>query len=147
MATTTPATTTARTDTWLIVVTIDGVSAGTWDTFKGGDNDSTTQSYRPGSTGQQRVIGGQSTVSPITVEKSMERETDWALMGSLMRASIGKSVVQISRQLLDIDRNPYGGHPLIYNGILKQVLPGDVDSNKADVSMWSLIVVPAGTIG
>ena len=139
-------TTTARTDTWLNTVTIDGNPIGTWDTFKGGDNDSTVQNYRPGGMAQQKVIGGQSTVSTITLDKSMERETDWSIISNLLRASIGRIAVVVSRQLLDDSGNPYGA-PLVYTGILKQVLPGDTDSNKADAQIWSIVVVPAGTIG
>jgi hypothetical protein len=139
-------TTTARSDTWLNTVTIDGNPIGTWDTLKGGDNDSTTQNYRPGGMQALKVIAGQSTVSPLTLDKSLERETDWAIIGTLMRASVGKSQVMVSRQLLDDDGNPYGT-PLIYNGILKQVLPGDTDSMKADALLWSIVIVPNGIIG
>jgi hypothetical protein len=139
-------TTTARTDTWLNHVVIDGNDAGVWDTFKGGDNDSTTQNYRPGGMKPLKVIAGQSTVSPITLDKSLERETDWQIIGRLMRADVGRSQVGITRQLLDDAGNPYGT-PLVYTGILKQVLPGDVDAQKGDAQIWSIVVVPAGTIG
>jgi len=139
-------TTTARTDTWLNTVTVDGVSIGTWDTLKGGDNDSTVMNYRPGGMAATKVIGGQTTVSTLTLEKSLEIETDWAIISNLLRASVGVSAVIISRQLLDPDKNPYGA-PLIYTGILKQVTPGDTDSAKGDVQMWGIVVVPAGTIG
>jgi hypothetical protein len=111
-------TTTARTDTWLNTVTIDGSSIGTWDTLKGGDNDSTVTNYRPGGMVALKVV----------------------------RAKVGKSSAVVSRQLLDVDGNPYGS-PLIYSGILKQVMPGDTDSMKGDPQIWSIVIVPGGQIG
>jgi hypothetical protein len=93
-----------------------------------------------------KVVGGQTTVSPVTLDKSLEMETDWAIMSNLLRASVGVSQVVVSRQLLDQNKNPYGA-PLIYTGILKQVLPGDTDSMKADPQIWSIVMVPAGNIG
>jgi hypothetical protein len=139
-------TTTARTDTWLNTVTVDGNPIGTWDALKGGDNDSTVTNYRPGGMAATKVVGGQTTVSPVTLDKSLEMETDWAIMSNLLRASVGVSQVVVSRQLLDQNKNPYGA-PLIYTGILKQVLPGDTDSMKADPQIWSIVMVPAGNIG
>jgi hypothetical protein len=124
-------TTTSRSDTWLITASIDGGSSITFDTFKGGDNDSTTTNYRPGGMKPLKVVGGHSTVAPVTMDKSLEMETDWLTIGQLLRASVGKSTVDVSRQLLDYDGNPYGT-PLLYTGILKQVMPGDTDSNKGD---------------
>ena len=139
-------TTTARSDTWLNTVSIDGGPSITFDTFKGGDNDSTATNYRPGGMKALKVVGGQSTVSPITMDKSLEMETDWLVIGQLIRASVGKSTVAVSRQLLDADGNPYGT-PLQYSGILKQVMPGDTDSNKGDPQIWTIVITPAGTIG
>ncbi len=138
--------TTMRTDTWLNTVTIDGVDLGIWDTFKGGDADSTVMTYRPGGMKDTRVIGGQKTVSPITLDRSIQMETDWAIVGKLMRASVGVSTVVVHRQPLNYNKQPYGT-PLIYTGILKQVLPGDTDSQKADAQLWSIVMVPGSTIG
>lgn len=139
-------TTTARTDTWLNTVTVDGQSLGTWDTLKGGDNDSSVVTYRPGGMKAHKVVAGQTTVSPLTLEKSLEMEIDWATIGTLIRANVGKSVATVSRQLLDIDGNPYGA-PLLYSGILKQVMPGDTDSMKGDPQMWGIVITPGGQIG
>lgn len=139
-------TTTLRTDTWLNTISIDGGAPITMDTFKGGDNDSSTTIYRPGGMVKPKVIGGQTTISDITLDKSMEMETDWTLITALMKANVGKSEVVVMRQPLDPDANPYGS-PLIYNGILKQVLPGDTDSMKADALLWSVVVTPDGVPG
>jgi hypothetical protein len=139
-------TTTMRQDTWQNTISIDGGPAIVMDTFKGGDNDSASTTYRPGGMQKAKTIGGFSTVSNITLDKSMELETDWVLMSTLMRANVGRSRCVVSRHPMDPDGNLFGD-PLVYTGVLKQVLPGDTDSNRADAQVWSVVVVPDSDIG
>jgi hypothetical protein len=64
----------------------------------------------------------------------------------LMVAAAGSAPATVHRQPLDINKNPYGT-PLVYSGILKSIMPGDTDSNKADTQIWTITIVPAGNVG
>jgi hypothetical protein len=139
-------TTTLRSDTWLITLSIDGGPAITMDTFKGGDKDSSVTQYRPGGMAAQKVVGGQTSVSNINMEKSLEMETDWAVVQNLMRARVGSSRCVVGRQPLDPNGVPFGS-PLVYTGTLKQCGAGDTDSDKSEVDKWTVEIMPDSPIG
>jgi hypothetical protein len=139
-----------RSDTWLITVEIGGVLApapdGVWDNFKGGDVDSVADIYHAGGMKDQEAVGGIASISTVTVEKAVDITNDWPFVTGLMAAQAGKEKVRVHRQPLDIDKNPTGP-ALIYSGILKSVAPGDTDSSKSDIQMWTITVVVNGPIG
>lgn len=140
-----------RSDTWKNTVTVNGAlfppnTDGIWDTFKGGDVDSVASVYHPGGMKDQEAVGGQPTISTVTLEKALDLVADWASVQQLMTGGAGNSPITISRQPLDIDKNP-SGTPLTYNGILKSVAPGDTDSSKSDIQMWTITAVVSGPIG
>lgn len=139
-----------RTDTWLVTATIDGSLTpspdGVWDTFKGGDIDSTADVYHAGGMKDQQAVGGQATISTITIDKALNRENDWAQIQNLMATAVGNASITIHRQPLDQNKNPFGT-PLVYTGIVKSLAPGDTDSSKSDIQMWTLTAVVSGPIG
>lgn len=134
-----------RQDNWQNTVTIDGVPMGIWDTLSGGDVDSEETKYRPGGMQPQRALGGPPMVNNVTLGKLLERE-HWAFMKNLMQNRCGRARVSVARQPLDDDANPFGD-PMVYGGILKDVNPGDTDSNSADAQVWEIEVSTEGTIG
>lgn len=139
-----------RSDTWLNTVSINGSLTpspdGVWDTFKGGDIDSTADVYKAGGMKDQEAVGGQPTISTVTLDKALDMQNDWATVQQLMAAGAGNAPITIHRQPLDINKNPFGT-PLIYTGIVKSVAPGDTDSNKSDIQMWTITAVVSGPIG
>jgi hypothetical protein len=138
-----------RSDTWLNTVTIGGVLTpapdGIWDTFKGGDIDSAADVYKAGGMRDQEAVGGTQTISTVTLDKALDRN-DWPAVQSLMAAGVGNALITIHRQPLDPNKNPFGT-PLIYTGIVKSCAPGDTDSNKSDIQMWSITAVVNGPVG
>jgi|ERR1035438_4936466 hypothetical protein len=143
-----------RSDTWLNTVTVNGAlfplaDGGVWDTFKGGDVDSSADVYHAGGMAPQEVVGGQPTISTVTLDKALDLQADWASVQQLMvggPGTVGNASITIHRQPLDINKNP-SGTPLIYNGIVKSCAPGDTDSNKSDIQMWSITAVVNGPVG
>lgn len=139
-----------RSDTWLVTATINGVlfpsPNGVWDAFKGGDIDSTADTYRAGAMADQEVVGGQATIAPVSLDKALDLQNDWALLQQLMAAGVGNAPITIHRQPLDINKNPFGS-PLVYTGIVKSLAPGDTDSTKSDTQIWTLTAVVNGPIG
>jgi hypothetical protein len=139
-----------RSDTWLNTVTVNGTlfpgPNGVWDTFKGGEVDSEASTYKAGGMVDQEAIGGQETIGPVTLDKALDLQADWGVAQQLMAASIGNAPIVISRQPLDINKNP-SGNPLTYKGIVKSCSLGDTDSNKSDIQMWTISAVVSGPIG
>ena len=135
-----------RQDTWLNTVTIDGVDFGTWDTLQGGDPQAAETKYRPGGMQPEISLGGPNSVNNVTLAKLLTKGDYTTQLRALMVGGrIGKAHVVISRQPLDIDGNPFGD-PLVYNGKLMHVLPGDTDSNASGASQWQIVVSTNGSI-
>lgn len=135
-----------RQDQWLVTVTLDGKDMGVWDTLAGGATTSTETKYRPGGMGEQVSLGGQDSVDNVTLGRLLNKQDDWDTMRTLMAARTGRATVTVSRRPLDADGNPWGD-PLVYNGTLMTVTPGDTDSNATAASVWQIVVSTAGGIG
>lgn len=119
-----------REDTWLCTLSIDGTSLGIWDSLAGGEIDSEESKYNPGGMVGEISLGGRKTVGNVTLARYLDWARDWSIMAFLV-GKVGAGRVTIGRQPLD----PNGvvrGNPLTYEGTLKTVTPGDVDSEGTD---------------
>lgn len=134
-----------RQDQWANTVTIDGQPMGVWATFSGGDVDSEESKFKPGGMQPAVSLGGSVTVNNVTLARLLGRE-DWPFMRHLMANRVGKGRVDVQRQPLDEDGNPWG-QPLVYGGVLQNVTPGDTDSNSSDAQTWEITVSTEGSIG
>lgn len=134
-----------RQDQWLNTITIDGRALGVWDTLSGGSVESEETKYKPGGMAPEVSLGGTTTVENVTLGRLLSRE-DWDFMHHLMASRVGKARCSISRQPLDVDGNPFG-RPLVYTGVLQNVVPGDTDSNSSDAQIWEITISTEGSIG
>lgn len=133
----------SRQDQYLLHVVVKGAAIGggdldlgTWDKMSGGSVDSEEQRYKPGGMAEPISLGGSINPENVTAQVLYYQDTIHPRMGELM-AAIGKRRVELSRQPLDIDKNPKGS-PLVWTGILKQVTPPDVDSEGNDGAMLQI---------
>jgi hypothetical protein len=130
-----------REDQWATYVSVDGNPVPgpgiTWDTCNAGDIDSDEVKYLPGGMGAQISLGGNPTISNITVGKLLVETSDWAPLKGLIGRQ-GKAPMVITRQPLDTDGNPYGA-PLVYSGLLKTVMPPPHNSDGNTAAVWQLV--------
>lgn len=134
----------SRMDQYAVAVTVGETDLGIFDKMSGGAKDSNERKYKPGGLAPEVSLGGQATVTNITVERLYVRERDHNELPMLL-AAVGKARVSIKKQPLDADGAPYGS-PVVYTGVLKQVTPPEVDSESSDPAMLSLEVTPEGAI-
>lgn len=130
---------------WYNTVSIDGTPLGVWDTLSGGDVGSEETKYKPGGMQPEVSLGGTTSVENVTLGRLMSRE-DWDFMHRLMSSRVGKAPCTVARQPLDVDGNPFG-RPMVYQGVLQNVTPGDSDSNSSDAQVWEITVSTEGSIG
>lgn len=135
-----------RQDQWLATLTIDGVDFGIWDAWAGGDIEATETKYKPGGMQPEISLGGTTQVNNVTMSKLLEKGDYTSQLRDLMtKGRVGKAVCTGSRQPLDEDGNPFGD-PLVYNGKLMHVVPGDTDSNATAAQVWQVIISTNGSI-
>ena len=133
-----------RKDQYDVTVTVDGRKFWTWDVLTGGETDSDQLTYKPGGTAPAVSLGGTVTVGQVICQKLYDLERDTAQIHWLL-SRVGKGAVVVNKQPLDVDGNAYG-KPLVYRGILKRVLPPEVDSTSTDAAIIELEVTPAGAV-
>jgi len=116
----------SRQDQYNVTVSVAGTNLGTFDKMSGGDFDSEETKYKPGAMAPQISLGGSQTVTNITVSRLYVLERDHPLIPWL-KAQVGRGVVVVSKQPMDINEHPFGS-PIVYQGILKKVVPPPADS-------------------
>jgi hypothetical protein len=77
----------------------------------------------------------------VTVSRLYRLDRDLALV-PFIKSRVGKGVVTVSKQSLDVDGNPYGT-PLVYRGTLKQVTFPEPDSESSSPALLALEVSSA----
>lgn len=133
-----------RQDQWANTLTIDingqKMPLGVWDTLGGGDVAFSETKYKPGGMAAERSLGGTKSVNNITLSRLLDIEdaNDWAICRMLMQLTY-EPPCTVSRQPLGTDKRPFGS-PLVYTGLLINVMPGDTDSNADGAQLWSIVV-------
>lgn len=127
-----------RTDTYRVLVSVDGVDLGTWDKMSGGEVDTEETTYRPGGLADRIALGGTRTIGNVTISKL----TDEALSDGpnglhWLNERAGKANIVVTKQPLDADGNAWG-RPLVYTGRLKRCTAPDVDSQGNDPALTEL---------
>jgi hypothetical protein len=116
----------SRLDQYNVTVSIDGTNYGTFDKMTGGAIDSEELKYRPGAMGAEISLGGPVTVSNITVSRLYVLNRDHGFVPA-WKGKVGKGVVTVTKQPLDINRAPFG-NPIVYSGTLKTLTLPEPDS-------------------
>jgi len=133
-----------RADTYDIQVAVDNRPLGTWDKLTGGEIDSEEYQFKPGAMGAPVSLGGSVNVGNVTVERLYDLATVHTQVHWLI-SRVGKGTVVIKKQPLDVNKNAFG-RPITYRGILKQVIPPEVDSESSDAALLGLEVTCDGTV-
>jgi hypothetical protein len=133
-----------REDNYSVTVVVAGKDLGVWDKCTGGEVDSDETRYRPGAMGKPISLGGQITVGNVVVSRMFDQIRDGAIAHWLI-GLVGKGVIVVHKQPLDIDGNA-AGRAFTYTGKLKKAQPPDHDSESSAVAMFELEMVPAGTV-
>ena len=141
----------SREDQYNVTVAIDApdpknnINLGTFDKMSGGDQDSEETKYRPGNMGDEISLGGNRMVSNITVSRIYDLARDHNDVKKIL-ALVGVGNVTVTKQPLDVGKNPFGS-PIVYTGTLKSVKLPDHDSTSSSPGMLELEISAAGTIG
>lgn len=125
--------------------TVDGRPLGVFDSVEGGEVDSQESKYYPGGMAPQVALGGQQTISNVTLGRLNVLARDHDLIRWLQTRA-GRGLATISRQPLDDDGNPFGT-PFVYSGVLKKVTLPNGDSNASSEAKWTIEISTAGTVG
>lgn len=131
----------SRLDQYSVTVSLDGTSIGVFDKMTGGELDSEETKYKPGAMAPQVSLGGSVTVNNVTVSRLYRLDRDAALLPSL-KSRVGRGIVRVSKQSLDVNGNPFGT-PLVYSGVLKQLTFPEPDSESSSAAMLALEVSSA----
>jgi len=134
----------SRKDQYDTRVVIDGVNLGTWDVLTGGEIDSDELKYKPGGMAAEVSLGGTITTGQVVVSRLYRLQRDHPRIHWLI-ARVGKAKVVVNKQPLDPDGNAFG-KPLVYKGVLKRVLPPEVDSTSTDAATIEIEVTPHGAV-
>lgn len=134
----------SREDQYSINVVVDGEDFGIWDKLSGGSIDSEELKYKPGGMAPHVALGGSRNVENVTVSKLYTLGDMHPRIKTLLNKA-GKGQVTITKQPLDVDKNPSGA-PIVYTGTLKQVSPPDADSESNDAALVELEVSSNGTV-
>lgn len=129
----------SREDNSHITVFVDFPGLGDLGIFEnrtGGKGDSDSTKHREGGMGELRSHGGPQTMENVTVSRRYDIARDHSKYKLLMRAR-GRARMRVVDQPLD----EYGsavGEPVVYQGKLKAVNPGDGNANSNDIKMLEL---------
>lgn len=123
----------------LVTVSIDGKSRGIFDTRSGGESTAAVTKYYPGGARTPVVDAARGDVSDVTVTRRHDGQRDEDLVKEVRRL-IGRGVMKVTEQPLDVDGVAYG-KPTTYSGRISSVTGGDADSNSDDTRMVSITMV------
>lgn len=115
-----------------------------FDKMTGGKSSAKVTKYRAANgTENEQLLGGPKTVSDITVTALLTYAMyEWI---TWMHEQDGKAQMNVNKQPLDTDGNPYG-KALTYVGMLSGVDAPDTDSESETAAMLALTCVSATTI-
>jgi hypothetical protein len=117
-----------------------------WDKMTGGEFDSEETKYRSGAMGNQISLGGPTMTGNVTLSRLFDRTRDAQGLLHWLFSQVGKGTAVVTKTPLDRDGNAFG-QPLVYQGTLKTVTPGDVDSNSSDADVYDIVISTEGQPG
>jgi hypothetical protein len=133
-----------RKDQYDVKLIVDGTNLGTFDTLTGGEVDSDELKYKPGGMAPSISLGGSTTIGQVVLGRNYRLQRDHLAVHRLL-ARVGKAAAVVVKQPLDADGNAYG-KPLNYRGVLKRVLPPEVDSMSTDPAILEIEITPEGNV-
>ena len=132
----------SRLNQYAVSVSIDGVALGVFDKLAGGGFDSEETKFKPGGMAPEISLGGSRTTGNITVSRLFRLDRDLPLV-PMLKSKVGTGQVTVSKQSLDVNRNPYG-NPDVYTGTLKAFNPPEPDSESNSAALFALEVSSNG---
>lgn len=131
-----------RQDTFVVRLTVNGVSFGVWDKKSGGELDSESTLYYPGNMRDAQDLGGRATPGAITLSRNYDRVDDHDRVNTYL-TGVGKAKCTVGITPLDENGNEHG-KTIIWNGRLKRVSTPDVDSESSSAAMIEVEIVVRG---
>jgi hypothetical protein len=122
---------------------IDGVFCGVWDDKAGGAVTAMETKIRRGGMGPQVSLGGQTSISNLTLTKFYARNSPEK---KFIQSRVGTKRVEAHGQPLDADGNPFGDAD-VYRGVLNAWTPADSKAESNDGDTYSIEVSTDGVIG
>jgi hypothetical protein len=132
-----------RVDQYEWTVWVDGVYCGVWDDDSGGAIQAMEKKYRPGGMGPERSLGGQTSISNLTLTKAYARNSPEK---KFLQSRVGRARVVGHKQPLDADGNPFGDAD-VYQGVLNAWTPANAKAESNDTDTYSIDISTDGVIG
>jgi hypothetical protein len=114
------------------------VDLGIWETWSGGEVDSTEVKYKPGAMKPAISLGGSKSTNSITIGRTYTLERDH-LLRPVLEEGVGSLSLTVSYQPLSRNASvPTDAPAIVKTGILKQYTPPELDSDSEDPQKVSL---------
>lgn len=133
----------SRRDQYSITVSVDGTPLGVFDSLAGGMYGSEDTKYKPGGMVPEVSLGGSRSTDNVTVGRLFRLDRDLPLV-PMLKSKVGSGAVTVTKQSMDVNRNPYGT-PDVYTGILLSAQFPEPDSTSNDAAVMTLVVSTTGT--
>lgn len=123
-----------------IIVAVTGLTLPTdsWATLSGGDATASSNKTRPGGMGLQEELGGQVTISDMTVTRQWS-DALIVVFHDLFSAA-GNTAASVTFTPLNRDKTFAGQTSFIWSGVLLSVSPPPVDSGNDAASFLSITI-------
>jgi hypothetical protein len=131
-----------RSDMWQVQLQVTGLTLDnvSWDSFEGGDIAPEMQQYNPGGMAQQISLGGIRKRTEITLKRV------WSdfLIGVYVALDAlgGNGAAVVSATPMKGDRKTAAGNPIVYTGVIGQVMKPNYDSATGGAALLQVTVTP-----
>lgn len=135
----------SREQLFLVHLYVDGTDLGVWDTWQGGDKDTSSIKYRSGGQPDEESLGGGNTYTDLTITRNYRLSRDASIVSFLLnKTGIGEA--RAIKQPLDRSYNAFG-NPVIATGLLKTYQDPKADSNANNAAMIGVVIEPNSIVG
>ena len=131
-----------RQDQWQVQLQVTGVALDSvsWDSFEGGDIAPEMQQYNPGGMAQQISLGGLRKRSEITLKRIWSDFLIGVFIALDNLGGIAPAIV--SATPMKGDRKTAAGNPIVYTGVLGQVMHPNYDSGTGTAGLLQVTITP-----
>lgn len=129
-----------------VLVSINGVSLGAFDTRTGGGTSAEVAKHTPASAPSKRVaLGGPRDTEDLTVSRGFVASRDFDLIRTYTPL-VGLAEVVVTQAPRDKDGRPLTDRTQTWTGVLSSIGQPEYDSNSSDVAMFEITMICDGDV-
>lgn len=127
-----------------VLVSLDGISLGAFDTRSGGGTSAENAKHTPGSAPAMRVaLGGPRDTEDVTVSRAFVATRDHALIKA-WQGKAGLAEMVVTQSPLDKDGRVLTGSTQTWTGVLQSIGMPEYDSGSGDVATFEVVMTCDG---